>query len=169
MTEPIIHQIVSLVRQAQDLARKLGIANILQPGLVKEMIIADALGHHVIHTKRNADAHDPLNPNILYEYLSCKEGGSGQFDRIFKEPPAERARSLERITRNTYIFLAVFHTHDQLRLKTIYQLEPAVVLAEVERQLDRSRNVISHVALSVNWARRNGTIVYSDSPDGRDG
>lgn len=162
MTERIVHRIVALVRQAQELARQLGISNLLQPGLVKEMIIADVLGHNVIHSKRDADAHDPADPNILYEYLSCKEGGSGQFDRMFKEPAEERARSLERIKRNRYVFLAVFYKDDQLRIKTIYQLDSAVVLTEVERQLDRSRNAIPHVGLLIRWARKNGIVVYSD-------
>ena len=165
MTERIVHRIVALVRQAQELARQLGISNLLQPGLVKEMIIADVLGHHVIHSKRNADAHDPTDPNILYEYLSCKEGGSGQFDRMFKEPAQERARSLDRIRRNRYIFLAVFYKSDQLRIKTIYRLDSAIVLTEVERQLDQSRNAISHVGLSIRWARENGILVYSDTAD----
>lgn len=162
MTERIVHRIVALIRQAQDLARQLGISNLLQPGLVKEMMIADVLGHDVIHTKRDADAHDPADPNILYEYLSCKEGGSGQFDRMFKEPAIERARSLARVKRNRYIFLAVFYKDDQLRIKTIYRLEPSIVLIEVERQLDRSRNAISHVGLSIRWARENGSVVYRD-------
>jgi len=34
-----------LVLKAAEMARSVGIANLLQPGLVKEMIIADILGH----------------------------------------------------------------------------------------------------------------------------
>lgn len=87
MARNIHRQIIRLVIQAAELAQTVGIANLLQPGLVKEMIIADILGHELIHSKRDADAHAPGNPDEKYEYLSCKEGGSGQLDRMFKEPP----------------------------------------------------------------------------------
>ena len=146
--------------KAAEQARLIGILNLLQPGLVKEMIIADLLGHELIHSKREADAHAPDDPNEKYEYLSCKEGGSGQFDRMFKEPLDKRAESLARITRNSRIYLAVFYESNQTRCKVIYELPPEIVLAETERQLDKSRNAISHVGLSVKWARQNGKVVY---------
>jgi hypothetical protein len=91
MAREIIRRIIDLVVKAQELARSIGIANLLQPGLVKEMIIADVLGHKLIISKRDADACDPSDPSIKYEYLSCKEGSSGQLDRMFKEPPDKRA------------------------------------------------------------------------------
>ncbi len=65
-------RIIGLVIQAAKLARSVGIQNLLQPGLVKEMIIADILGHRLITSKRDADAWDPKSPSIVYEYLSCK-------------------------------------------------------------------------------------------------
>ena len=99
MSRNIFRQIIDLVVKAQELAKSVGIGNLLQPGLVKEMIIADLLGHTVITSKRDADACDPNDSSIKYEYLSCKEGGSGQLDRMFKEPPDKRAESLARITR----------------------------------------------------------------------
>jgi hypothetical protein len=43
-----IRRIIKLVMQAQELASQIGISNILQPGLVKEMIIAETLGHKLI-------------------------------------------------------------------------------------------------------------------------
>ena len=96
----VYRKIISLVRKAADLAKTIGIENLLQPGLVKEMIIADILGHVLIHSKRDADAHAAGDPEEKYEYLSCKEGGTGQLDRMFKSPPEKRKESLRRITRN---------------------------------------------------------------------
>ena len=104
MSNRVYREIVKLVMKASELARTVGINNLLQPGLVKEMIIADILGHELIISKRNADAHDPDDPTILYEYLSCKEGGSGQLDRMFKDPPEKREESLNRIWRNNKIY-----------------------------------------------------------------
>ncbi len=165
MTKDIIHRIIDLVFKAQDLARSIGISNLLQPGLVKEMIIADILGHTLISSKRDVDACSPHDPSIRYEYLSCKEGGSGQFDRMFKEPPEKRAQSLARITRNNKVYFAVFYKSNQIKLKAIYELEPTVVLEEAKRQLDRSQNVISHVGFSIKWANQHGKIVYEDKGD----
>jgi hypothetical protein len=48
MKRKIIRRIIKLMIQAQELALKIGIPNILQPGLVKEMIIAETLGHKLI-------------------------------------------------------------------------------------------------------------------------
>ena len=162
MSLEVFRKIVELVRCAQDIAAKVGLPNILQPGLVKEMIIADILGHKVITSKRHADACDPEDPSVQYEYLSCKEGGSGQLDRMFKEPAEERAKSLYRITRNRMIYYAIFYESNQLRPKIIYEITPEVLLKETERQLDRSRNVISHVGFTGEWARQNGKVVFED-------
>jgi hypothetical protein len=160
MGHKIYRKIIDLVLRAAELARSIGINNLLQPGLVKEMIIADILGHELIHTKRNADAHAPGNPNELYEYLSCKEGGSGQLDRMFKSPPGKRAESLARITRNSKIYFAVFYEKEQTKCKVIYEIEPNILLDETERQLDRSSNEISHVGFTESWASENGKVVY---------
>jgi len=160
MAREVLRLIVKLVRQAAELARSIGIHNLLQPGLVKEMIIADILGHELITSKRHADACDPNDPTILYEYLSCKEGGTGQLDRMFKGPPAKRNESLQRIRRNKRIYFAVFREENQTELKVIYELDPDVVLQETERQLNASRNAISHVGFSEAWAKRNGRVVF---------
>ncbi len=124
--------------------------------------MAEVLGHKVITSKGAADACDVNDPSIQYEYLSCKEGGSGQLDRMFKEPPNKRAESLNRIWRNRKVYLAIFFESNQTKIKTIYELEPSVVVVETERQLDRSRNAISHVGFSEKWARQNGVVVYQN-------
>ena len=53
MKQKIITEIIKLIRKAQKLAFKIGIPNILQPGLVKEMIISEILNHDLIFSKRN--------------------------------------------------------------------------------------------------------------------
>jgi len=162
MVKKIYHEIIALILKASELARAVGIPNLSQPGLIKEMIIADLLGHDVILSKKDADAHAPGDPDTKYEYLTCKEGGSGQLDRMFKEPPEKRARSLQRITRNSKIYLAVFYKNEQTRCKKIYELDPQVVLEETEARLDRSTNDISHVSFSIKWAEQQGRVVYTD-------
>ena len=162
MVQKIISKIIELVIKAQELALSIGIPNILQPGLVKEMIISKTLGHELITSKRDADACDKKDPSIKYEYLSCYEGGTGQLDRMFKSPTDKRAESLYRITRNKMIYLAIFYKKNPLKIKIIYEIQPSVLLKETERQLYRSSNEISHVGFSEDWAKLNSKIVYQD-------
>lgn len=156
-------RIVALVRRAAALAKKAGIGNLLQPGLVKEMILADLLSHELISSKRHADACDSKDPSRLYEYLTCKEGGTWQLDRMFKSPAGKRAESLRRISRNHRIYFAMFYKNDQLALKVVYELEVEPVLRETERQLDRSSNAISHVGFSEGWVKQRASVVFEDS------
>lgn len=67
MSREIYRKIIDLVVKAAEMARTLGIHNLLQPGLVKEMMIADILGHELITAKRGADAGNPENPSRVYE------------------------------------------------------------------------------------------------------
>ncbi len=161
MSQSITHQIIDLILKAATLAKSIGIENLLQPGLVKEMIIADILGHQLILSKRDADAHASGNPNEN-EYLCCKEGGSFQFDRMFKEPREKREKSLSRITRNMKIYCAVFYKNNQLKCKIIYELNSQDILIETERQLDKSENRISHSGFSIRWIHDKGTVVYKN-------
>ena len=155
-----ISQIVEYVKKAQEIATRHGYKNLLLPGFVKELIIGDLLGHEVHRTKHAADAWDPNNPELKYEYLSCLEKGTFQLDRMFKSPSYKRAKSLERVTRNTAIYCAVFEEDNPLTVIIIYQLSIAVVLQEVERQLDASSNDISQVGLTIKWCERNGEVAY---------
>ena len=125
------------------------------------MIVANKLNHKLIYSKKDADACDLINPNIKYEYLSCIEGGSGQLDRMFKEPIEKRKKSLARITRNHKIYLIVFYVHNQLEIKNIYEIEPHILLKEAERQLDNSSNAISHIGIPEKWAVNNGKKIFS--------
>ena len=151
-----------LIKQVQNLNQisvESGIDNIFQPGLVKEIIIAKILGHNVVTNKRMPDACSKDDESVFYEYLSSYEGGSGQLDRMFKNPPAKRAESLRRITRNAMIYFAVFF-RKTLTVKVIYEIEVSLLLEETERQLDWSNNDISHVGFSESWAERNCQKVY---------
>ena len=160
MKEKIIHEIIILARKAQALALKIGIPNLFQPGLVKELIIAEMLGHRKIIAKRGADACDKNNSSIMYEYLSCYEGGTGQLDRMFKEPIEKRTESLHRISRNKMIYFAIFYKNNPLEVKVIYEIQPSILSKETENQLNRSSNKISHVGFSEDWAKKNGRITY---------
>jgi hypothetical protein len=155
-----IARIVELIREAQEIAARHGFRNLLQPGLVKELIIADILGHDVHKTKHEPDAYDPQNPDLKYEYLSCFEGGTFQLDRMFSSPDNKRAKSLERITRNHKIYCAIFEADNPLTVLAIYEVDVPVMLGEAERQLDRSCNEISHIGFTIKWVQDNGRLVH---------
>jgi hypothetical protein len=82
---------------------------------------------------------------------------------MFKSPPDKRAKSLERITRNHKIYCAIFQEESPLTVLAIYEVEVRVMLREAERQLDRSRNDISHIGFTIKWAQENGKLVYKNS------
>ena len=156
-----IHQIISFIRKAQEIASLNGLRNILQPGLVKELVIADILGHEVHKTKHEPDAYDPKDPSRQFEYLSCFVGGTFQLDRMFKSPADKRAKSLSRIKRNAAIYCAVFDEDSPLDVVIIYELPVDVMLREAGRQLDAIRNEISHVGFTIKWAQQNGKVVHT--------
>jgi len=159
-----IRQIINYVRKAQEIASQHGFKNLLQPGLVKELVIADILGHEVHRTKQEPDAYDPSDSSRQFEYLTCFKGkreGTFQLDRMFQSPSDKRAKSLERITRNTAIYCAVFDEESPLDVIVIYEVPVNLTLREAERQLDVSRNEISHVSFTIKWAQEHGKVVYS--------
>ncbi len=157
----IFRIIIRLAKRLSVLSSKIGISNIFQPGLIKEMIIADILGHTLVPTKRGPDAMSmaPLGKPRYYEYLTCLEGGAGQIDRVFRKG-SKRRRSLDRILRNRWIYLAIFDENNILYCIRIYRLSPRSVVRHIKRQLIRSRNEISHVTITEKWAKRRGKIVW---------
>lgn len=47
-----------------------------------------------------------------------------------------------------------------MTVAAIYEIEVPVFLNEAERQLDKSRNQISHIGFTVRWVQTNGKQVY---------
>ena len=157
-----VKKIVTLMSKAQNIGTKLGYTNLLQPGLVKELIIGSILGHAVHKTKHDADAFDPIDRTIEYEYLSCFEDGTFQLDRMFKSPEEEHQKSMRRITRNKYFYCAVFTRKNPLHVKAIYQVPVQAIYDETNRQLANSKNNISHVGFTIPWVKENGEKVYGE-------
>ena len=155
-----ILKIISLFKEAQQIASEYGWNNIAQPGLVKEMIIADILGHQVHKTKHDPDAFEYNNPDIRCEYLTCNNKGSFQIDRFFKHPPEKKAKSMERITRNSKIYCVVFDSKSTLDVVKIIDVDINIFIDEVERQLESSSNDISHIGVPISWAEKNGKTIF---------
>jgi len=147
----LAHRIIDLLRQAQTLAWQIGIKNLFQPGIAKEMVVADILGHTLIPAKRQPDAQD--GEGHFYEYLSSMPDGIFQIDRVTRA-------NLYRITRNHKIYCVTFSDKQPLTVIDIYEVEPEIFLKEAQRQLGASKNIISHMGVSKNWVIENGSLVY---------
>ncbi|MGA6828581.1 hypothetical protein ACO9S2_13330 [Nitrospira sp. NS4] len=151
-------ELFDLLKEAQRIAlEKHGVPNILQPGVIKELMMAEILGHDLIPQKDSADAQD--KSGNTYEYLasirrikvSTNKGCSFQMDRI-------TSNNLNRVTRNKAFYFGIFKDH--LEVDEIWKVEVPVVLAEVKRQLEKCKNEIAHVNFLLKWLEENGVKVF---------
>lgn len=171
--ESDIKQLLELAEELQRIGSKYGF-NVFQPGAMKELKMAYILQHDWIQSKKNADACDREDSNILFEYLSGTENGAGQIDRVFKDNPDKEEQhnkylqSMERIERNKYFFLAYTNSNTSLPLDIlrIYKVSPSAIRKETDAQLRNSRNDISHVAFDEVFAKQNGVLVWEKDNDG---
>ena len=60
------------------------------------------------------------------------------------------------------IYFTIFYKNKPIRIKIIYEIEPKVLITETERQLDRSRDAISHIGINEGWAKGDGRFVYQN-------
>lgn len=155
------NSLIGLLQQAQRIAlEKHGVPNILQPGVIKELMMAEVLGHKLLPQKDSADATNQRGDT--FEYLASinrvavktNRGCSFQMDRMTRS-------NLHRITRNSAFYFGIFSDH--LTLAEIWRVEISVILAEVERQLDRCKNDIAHVNFLLRWLKSNGMQVYEST------
>lgn len=163
-----VKRALELAEELQSIGSKLGF-NAFQPGAMKELKMAKLLGHDWILSKKDADACSINNNGIdLYEYLSGKEGGAGQIDRVFKgdakdaEQQQKHENSMKRIRRNKAFYLAYTNPDTTLPLDIlrIYEVSTEAIKEETEKQLSNSKNTISHVAFHEDFAREKGTLVW---------
>ena len=163
--EEVVRKIANLFVLAQQHAQNIGIPNILLPGLARDVILADKLGHDLILIKKDADACDLNDPLLKYEYVSCNEGGSFPVDKMFKVPPKNGDHVLSSIARNSKIYFVIFYGPEPLKIKFIYEVKPATMYSEMERQLEANGNDIATIIFTEQWAMDNGNIIYRDKKE----
>jgi Restriction endonuclease PvuII len=153
------YELFKLLQQAQKIAlEKHGVPNILQPGVMKELMMAEILGHDLIPKKDSADAKD--KEGNTYEYLASirrinvttNRGCSFQLDRVTPS-------NLNRVTRNKAFYFGIFKNH--LEVEEIWKVEVSVVLAEVKRQIENCKNDMAHVNFLLKWLEANGKRVFA--------
>ena len=126
--------------------------DLLTPGFIKEWMVSKILGHACHTTKHGPDATS-LDGTEHYEYLSCKEGGSFQLDRIHED-------NLHRIERNNAFYFAQFNKENGLKCQKIWKGGTPVVLAEAIQKIWRMSESSKHIGFSEEWVRNNCTLVY---------
>jgi hypothetical protein len=126
--------------------------DLLTPGFIKEWMVSKILGHSCHKTKHGPDATS-LDGTEHYEYLSCKEGGSFQLDRIHEG-------NLHRIERNNAFYFAQFNKEDGLKCQKIWKGDTEVVLAEAREKIGRMSESSKHIGFSEEWVSDNCEVVY---------
>lgn len=153
--------IVTSLMKAQKVAvssKEIGIKNISQPGIVKEVIMASQLKHRLHATKKEHDAEDFNDPLKRYEYLSCLEGMSFQFDRVNIENLKKRV-----LSRNTKIYCGVFDNSNPLQLIRVYEVNPKSLWKIFSAKYEKSKSSSRHVAITEKEIKEmnNKKLVFS--------
>ena len=126
--------------------------DLLTPGFIKEWMVSKILGHACHKTKHGPDATS-MDGTEHYEYLSCKEGGSFQLDRIHED-------NLHRIERNNAFYFAQFNKENGLKCQKIWKGGTPVVLDEAIEKIGRMSESSKHIGFSEDWVSTNCELVY---------
>tara|TARA_R110000868_G_scaffold31672_11_gene116016 strand:- start:7 stop:501 length:495 start_codon:yes stop_codon:yes gene_type:complete len=126
--------------------------DLLTPGFLKEWLVSDILGHDCHKTKHGPDAYSK-DGKEKYEYLSCKEGGSFQLDRIHEG-------NLHRITRNDSFYFAQFDKKNGLECKKIWKGQTSAVLEESIKKISKMKESSKHIGFPTKWVEDNCVLVY---------
>ena len=127
--------------------------DLLTPGFIKEWLVSKILNHYCHKTKHGPDATS-LDGLEHYEYLSCKEGGSFQLDRIHKD-------NLHRIERNNAFYFALFDKEQGLNCIKIFKGDTSVVLSEAKEKIAKMSESSKHIGFSIDWVEKNCELIYN--------
>lgn len=151
-----LNKIIFFITNAQALANKIDIKNLSQPGIIKEIIIAYTLKHRLNPTKKHHDAEDFDNSNIRYEYLSCLENMTFQFDRVNEENLKKRVKE-----RNTKVYCSIFHKDNSLELLRVYEVDPNEMYKILMEKYKKSSSTSRHVGISEDEIKKIGAkLIY---------
>ena len=144
-----------LVTEINELKNEMGFTqDLLTPGFIKEVMTGYKLGHYVHRTKHGPDAYNDESETEKYEYLSCKKGGTFQWDRIDDT-------NLHRIDRNDKIYFISFNK-DGITIEEIYVIDTPIVLAEAKVKIKNMSPTSKHIGFSLTWVKNNGNLVYKN-------
>lgn len=152
-------QAANQIVEAVKVFQKYGQSNPLQPGFLKEFVMAQILGHEVVIDKHLADG--VLGDNF-FEYLTCSSGAKTQtfaFDGMKNGDDDSMYKSLSRISRNKEVIFAVFNGLIPVEM---YKVNSSVVYDFVKCNLigrKNSKNNEHTVNISLKWVKENCEVV----------
>jgi hypothetical protein len=159
-------KILALMSEACRLAVLEGIPDLCRPGVVKQMIVSDALGHESCGAWHYGpgDAFDPKDPEKRFEYFITSDGKRFQAGIVRRSDWEAKKSFYVRFEKAAAIFFAVFDTHEPLKLLRVYRVETEAFRAALEQQIAQSKSAIVNSTFAERWVATNGTLVF---PAGR--
>jgi len=152
-----VKKAINLIKEGIGIFVDVGQHNPLQPGFIKEVVLAQLLKHDVVLDKHLPDA---AKEDKVYEYLSCMITAitpTFAFDGLKTTNEEEMNRSLKRISRNDGIFFAVYEGLDVIE---VYYSDTYVIHDRVRDNLlgriaKKSKNNEHTVNITLKWVRDN--------------
>jgi hypothetical protein len=160
--------LIEACKNLQSEADRLGIRNIYRPGLARELVIAQALGHEVLAEGGGADAKD--SEGNLYEYLHAKDqvsrnkgkDWSGKKDPMafsqFSQTGMTKKNYKGRITRNKSYIFAIFYGH--LTLVEAIEVSSEKVLSYAQNTYIPTTTKPTALSIDLQWVREEGKTIY---------
>ena len=150
----VLERIAQYAIELQCLGKRIDINDVSQPGRLREIMIAKALGHKIHGAKHGHDAESFPEDKIprKYEYLTCKEGGSFHIDRV------DSSNLESRIMKSDWLFCAIFDSDSPIILKEVYIVAPQRFLEECLRKVKNSKPSSRHVSVPLSWVKNNHEV-----------
>jgi len=140
---------ISELRKAQEIAvTDFGVGDITLKGRIREILIAEKLGHEIIVGSKDADARD--KSGAVFEYLTSKSG-KFQVTHLTEE-------NMYRITRNDAIICANFNS--PIEIDSIWRVNVADYMARMEGRRPWPENKQNNFTIPIRWVESVGKQLH---------
>tara|TARA_B100000674_G_C37813878_1_gene902419 strand:- start:618 stop:1166 length:549 start_codon:yes stop_codon:yes gene_type:complete len=135
---------------AQEIAiEQFGVSDITLKGRIREIMIAEKLGHSIIVNSKKADANDEFGNQ--FEYLTSLQGN-------FQMTHMTEDNSEAKVLRNKSIYCAQFET--PVSISEIWEIEPKIYMQKMATRRPWPTDRQNNFTVRINWVRENGRCVY---------
>jgi hypothetical protein len=164
VTDELTKDAIRKIKEGVEIFVNKGQYNPLQPGFIKEVVLAQILEHDVVIDKHSGDG---AKGDKMYEYLSCMIGAKNPtfaFDGMKTTNTEELDRSMKRISRNDGIYFGVFEGLDAIEVyysdtKSIFDKVKTNLLNRVAKGSKNNEHTIN---ISLKWVRDNCISIHSE-------
>lgn len=143
------NRFVQSLRTAQEIAKRShGVDDITLKGRIREILIAEILGHKIIVDSMLSDARDSKGD---YEYLTSLEGN-------FQMTHMTEENSHNKVFRNEAIYCAQFE--DPVTISEIWKIDPKVYMKKMKKRRPWPKDTQNNFTITLDWVKKVGTKVY---------